>query len=341
MKEKIFLRKTPKAPKGPSAPSPSSSSKVRTIFKFAIIGLVWIAIIPILWHHRNKGPEQKGPGSKNILLKEEIPRSTPSAEVAETKPQGTETLPAAVPPAAKPAVPQDSPVKPGAPTGGAESAAAKPVTAAPASQGKPVISGEPARPVAGTAPVGKPAAVAAPGAAPAGTAGEQAATAVQTGGAGSVPAGQPAPKPEPVKAAGKPPGASPETGRPVKPATPADKVSQQAAVKTAPTPAAGPSAAQPAARSDKPAEAGRDINWHYIVRLGAFPDAANAQSLQRKLQEKGYPVVLKTSQNLQKGKSYVVELKPVREADQAKAQMDKLQKEENLKPFLLKVSETR
>jgi hypothetical protein len=240
-------------------------------------------------------------------------------------------------------------MKPGAPTGGAESAAVRPVTAAPASQEKPVISGEPAKPVGGTAPVEKPATVAVPGAAPAGTAGEQAATAVRTGGAGSVPAGQPAPQPEPVKQAGKPPGASPEMGRPVKPATPADKISQQAAVKTTPAPAAatsknipaaGPSGAQPAARSDKPAEAGRDINWHYIVRLGAFPDAANAQSLQRKLQEKGYPVVLKTSQNLQKGKSYVVELKPVREADQAKAQMDKLQKEENLKPFLLKVSET-
>jgi hypothetical protein len=93
MKEKIFLRKTPKTPKGPSAPSPSSSSKVRTIFKFAIIALVWIAIIPILWHHRNKGSEQKGPGSKNILLKEEIPRSTPSAEVAETKPQGLKPCP--------------------------------------------------------------------------------------------------------------------------------------------------------------------------------------------------------------------------------------------------------
>ena len=154
-----------------------------------------------------------------------------------------------------------------------------------------------------------------------------------------------------MKQEGKPPGASPAVGRPVKPATPADKVSQQAAVKTAPPPTAAisrnipaatsPSAAQPAARPEKPAESGHEINWSYIVRLGAFPDAANAQSLQRKLQEKGYPVVMKTSTNLQKGKSYVVELKPVREAEQAKVQMDKLQKEENLKPFLLKVSETR
>ena len=131
MKEKIFLKKTPKALKGPSSPSPSASSKVRTIFKFAIIALVWIAIIPILWHHRNKGPEQKGPGSKNILLKEEIPRSAPSSELAETKPQKTETLPAAPSTGGKTSLPQDSPVKQGVPASGGESPAGKPVAAAP------------------------------------------------------------------------------------------------------------------------------------------------------------------------------------------------------------------
>ena len=350
MKEKIFLKKTPKAPKSPSSPSPSASSKVRTIFKFAIIALVWIAIIPILWHHRNKGPEQKGPGSKNILLKEEIPRSAPSSELAETAPQKTETQPPALPAGGKTGLPQDSPVKQGVPTSGVESPAGKPVAAAPAPHEKSAISGEPGKPAGGIAPAAQPGSATVPGAAPAGIAKEQAATAPLSGSAAPAPAGQPAPKAEAVKPEGKPPGASPEAGRPVKPATPADKVSQQAAVKTKPAPtaitssnipAAGPSAAQPAARPEKPAESGREINWSYIVRLGAFPDAANAQSLQRKLQEKGYPVVMKTSENLQKGKSYVVELKPVREAEQAKAQMDKLQKEENLQPFLLKVSETR
>jgi|GEM_PF-3930373 len=350
MKEKIFLKKTPKALKGPSSPSPSASSKVRTIFKFAIIALVWIAIIPILWHHRNKGPEQKGPGSKNILLKEEIPRSAPSSELAETAPQGTETLPAALPAGAKTGLPQDSPMKQGLPTSGVESPAGKPVAATPAPQEKPAISGEPGKPGGVPTPAAKPGAGAVPGPGTAGIAKEQAATTPSPGGPASAPAGQPAPKAEAMKQEGKPSAVSPETSRPAKPATPADKVSQQAALKTVPPttaatskniPATSPSAAQPAARPEKPAESGREINWSYIVRLGAFPDAANAQGLQRKLQEKGYPVVMKTSQNLQKGKSYVVELKPVREAEQAKAQMDKLQKEENLQPFLLKVSETR
>ena len=237
------------------------------------------------------------------------------------------------------------------PTSGVESPAGKPVTAIPAPQEKPAISGEPRKPGGVPTPAAKPGADAVPGAGPGVIAKEQIATASQTGSAGPAPAGQPAPKAEAMQQEGKPPGASPAVGRPVKPATAPDKVSQQAALRTPSTPtpavpktgpaATSPSAAQPAARPEKPAESGREINWSYIVRLGAFPDAANAQSLQRKLQEKGYPVVMKTSQNLQKGKSYVVELKPVREAEQAKAQMDKLQKEENLQPFLLKVSETR
>jgi cell division septation protein DedD len=83
------------------------------------------------------------------------------------------------------------------------------------------------------------------------------------------------------------------------------------------------------------------INWVYIVRLGSFQNPAQAQELQKRLQQKGYAVAVKSGQSLQKGKVYHLDLKALRDAAAAKAQLDKLQKEEKVNPVLLKVAETR
>jgi cell division septation protein DedD len=136
----------------------------------------------------------------------------------------------------------------------------------------------------------------------------------------------------------------PPAAPPVKPAIPAAAKPEHAAA-----PAAAPTASsvlkppspagQTATPADKPKPGTGNLSWVYIIRLGAFQNAANAQELQKRLQQKGYPVVIKKYEHVQKGSLYLVDLKPMRDAQEARGQLDRLQKEENVTPLLLKVAE--
>lgn len=131
----------------------------------------------------------------------------------------------------------------------------------------------------------------------------------------------------------KPPTTAAPADRTNTPTTTASKPPAPGATSTTPN-------TPPAPAADKTKEPSSGVNWVYILRLGTFQDSLQAQELQKKLQQKGYAVAVKNSQNLQKGKVYHVDLKGMRDAAQAKAQLDKLQKEEKVTPILLKVSET-
>jgi hypothetical protein len=135
-----------------------------------------------------------------------------------------------------------------------------------------------------------------------------------------------------------PPTTATSGDRPKTPATMASKPPTPASPSVTPQAAPG---TPPSAAADKAKEPPGGINWVYIVRLGSFQNPTQAQELQKQLQQKGYAVAVKSHQNLQKGKVYHVDLKAVRDAAAAKAQMDKLQKEEKVNPVLLKVTETR
>jgi hypothetical protein len=126
-------------------------------------------------------------------------------------------------------------------------------------------------------------------------------------------------------------------------AAPADRTKTPATTASKPPGPGAPSTTPntpPAPAADKTKEPSGGVNWVYILRLGTFQNSTQAQELQKKLQQKGYAVAVKSSQNLQKGKVYHVDLKGMRDAAQAKAQLDKLQKEEQVTPVLLKVAET-
>jgi cell division septation protein DedD len=353
MKEKIFLKKTPQGGKGPSLPSPFV--RFGTLFKLGIALLVWIAIIPLLWHRNTKTTDDKGTAGKNVVVKG-IPKAPATAPNVDLNSQPRDVLPSSPPGTEKPPGTQEAERKEATSPGGAGlNPAAEPAPGAAPVTAKPVIpEGLAKKEMTPGAPfVGGP--IPSDNPPPMATAGEQAAgpgkqlattkpkvpgTEVKPG-ATAVPTPQ-GMKPEQAQAAGhtqskvqppKPPGTLPDnrslgaSGSATKPA--------------APSVAGIPPGGQPVARPDKPKESPGAISWVYIVRLGAFQHSENAQELHKKLQQKGYPVVVKTGQNLQKGTLYYVELKPIRDQAEAKSQASRLQREENASPLLLKVTETR
>jgi cell division septation protein DedD len=120
----------------------------------------------------------------------------------------------------------------------------------------------------------------------------------------------------------------------------ADGRAPTAAAPTKPAAASVPALAPPTTPpppADKPKESLQEANWVYIVHLGSFQNPSQAQELQKRLQKKGYAAVVKSQQNLQKGKVYNVELSSVQDAAEARTKMNKLQTEEQLNPVLLKV----
>jgi hypothetical protein len=138
-----------------------------------------------------------------------------------------------------------------------------------------------------------------------------------------------------------PPTATAPGDRSKPPATDRPKTATTTTPKPAPSAAvSGAQGTPPSPPADKPTESSAAINWLYILRLGSFNNPSQAQELQKKLQQKGYAVAVKKHQNLQKGQVYHVDLK-TRDGAEAKAQLDKLQREEKVNPVLLKVAETR
>jgi cell division septation protein DedD len=123
---------------------------------------------------------------------------------------------------------------------------------------------------------------------------------------------------------------------------PKEKTPALAAVPKTPTPT--PSApAKPAAVSSgapaahapqKPAAAGAQ---QYVVQVGCFKDAKNADELQKKLQKMGYPVVAKSQQHPSLGMLHVLQLVPVSDGAEAAKLMERVKKEASVQPILLRL----
>jgi tetratricopeptide (TPR) repeat protein len=73
----------------------------------------------------------------------------------------------------------------------------------------------------------------------------------------------------------------------------------------------------------------------YIVQLGSFLDKDNAESLQQRLRHKGYDAVVKPFRHQVLGNLYVVQLKPVNDADKASQLMMQVEKEGHGKAIII------
>jgi tetratricopeptide (TPR) repeat protein len=73
----------------------------------------------------------------------------------------------------------------------------------------------------------------------------------------------------------------------------------------------------------------------YTVQLGSFLDKENAESLQQRLRLKGYDAVIKPFKHQVLGHLYVVQLKPVNDADKASQLMMRVEKEGHGKAIII------
>lgn len=92
-----------------------------------------------------------------------------------------------------------------------------------------------------------------------------------------------------------------------------------------------------AARKDSPAEHPKDGPRAYIVQLGSFLDKENAEDLQQRLRRKGYEAIVKPFSHQVLGRLYVVQLKPVHDADKASKLMLQVEGEGHGKAIILEV----
>lgn len=75
----------------------------------------------------------------------------------------------------------------------------------------------------------------------------------------------------------------------------------------------------------------------YIVQLGSFLDKENAEDLQQRLRRKGYETVVKPFSHQVLGQLYVVQLKPVNDAEKASRLMLQVEGEGHGKAIILEV----
>jgi len=75
----------------------------------------------------------------------------------------------------------------------------------------------------------------------------------------------------------------------------------------------------------------------YIVQLGSFLDKENAEDLQQRLRRKGYDAVVKPFSHQVLGQLYVVQLKPVNDAEKASRLMLQVEGEGHGKDIILEV----
>ena len=73
------------------------------------------------------------------------------------------------------------------------------------------------------------------------------------------------------------------------------------------------------------------------MQLGSFLDKENAEDLQQRLRRKGYDAVVKPFSHQVLGQLYVVQLKPVNDADKASRLMMQVEKEGHGKAIILEV----
>lgn len=86
-----------------------------------------------------------------------------------------------------------------------------------------------------------------------------------------------------------------------------------------------------------PAQPPPDTHWTYIVQVGSFLDKDNAEALRNKLKSSGYDPVVKPLQHQVLGQVYIVQLKPVTDEAQASSLMAQVEKDEEVKPIIIKV----
>lgn len=91
------------------------------------------------------------------------------------------------------------------------------------------------------------------------------------------------------------------------------------------------------ARQDFQEEHQKDGPRAYIVQLGSFLDKENAEDLQQRLRRKGYDAVVKPFNHQVLGQLYVVQLKPVNDADKASRLMLQVEGEGHGKAIILEV----
>jgi type IV pilus assembly protein PilF len=84
---------------------------------------------------------------------------------------------------------------------------------------------------------------------------------------------------------------------------------------------------------DRPPEGPRA----YIVQLGSFLDKDNAEDLQQRLRRKGYDAVVKPFNHQVLGQLFVVQLKPVNDAEKASRLMLQVEREGHGKAIILEV----
>lgn len=90
-------------------------------------------------------------------------------------------------------------------------------------------------------------------------------------------------------------------------------------------------------RKDGGAERQSEGPRRYIVQLGSFLDKENAEDLQQRLRRKGYDAVIKPFSHQVLGQLYVVQLKPVNDADKASRLMMQVENEGHGKAIILEV----
>ena len=99
--------------------------------------------------------------------------------------------------------------------------------------------------------------------------------------------------------------------------------------------------ASPSASGQQPPEAGAEGAGQpegprtYTVQLGSFLDKENAEVLQQRLKRKGYDAVVKPYKHQVLGQLYVVQLKPVNDAEKASQLMMQVEKEGHGKAIII------
>ena len=73
----------------------------------------------------------------------------------------------------------------------------------------------------------------------------------------------------------------------------------------------------------------------YTVQLGSFLDKENAEDLQQRLRRKGYDAVVKPFKHQVLGNLYVVQLKPVNDAEKASQLMMQVETEGHGKAIII------
>ena len=96
-----------------------------------------------------------------------------------------------------------------------------------------------------------------------------------------------------------------------------------------------PTSAQPPLENSTQGEARTEGPRTYTVQLGSFLDKDNAEDLQQRLRRKGYDAVIKPFKHQVLGELYVIQLKPVNDAEKASQLMMQVENEGHGKAIII------